>query len=112
MRKFNFRAPRLSIDLSVRVTQGEATRLGHCTEISVEGMKLEGPENSAAGSLGTVQISHEDLSLQLPFRTVYSQINCSGVVFIYESNEQRQKINYLVSLLSAPRPCTSLALRR
>ena len=74
-------------------------------------MKLEGTDHSATGSLGSVQINHEDLSLQLPFKTVYSQINCSGVVFIYESNEQREKINYLVSLLSVPRPCTSLALR-
>jgi len=111
MRSFSYRAPRYSVDIPVRVTQGGASRLGRCTEISTDGMKVAACP-FVPNSSGSIQIDHEELSLELPFRTVYSALNMGAVEFTLESDEQKQAVDQLILLVSAPRPCRSMVLVR
>ena len=82
-----------------------------CTEISQEGMKLELTGHCPQGTCGSVHLRHEDFSLKLGFRSLRSGPGACGILFVFDSEEQKDAVCRLVEALSAPRPCTSLAIR-
>ena len=102
MRKFDYRAPRFAVDLPVRLMFEESIQPGRCLEISTEGMKLELRQPLAPDSVGTVRFSYQDAVLELPVRVAHSGTFYDGVKFIYETDEQRDEVNRLVSRLSTP----------
>ncbi|HEX3892676.1 MAG TPA: PilZ domain-containing protein [Terracidiphilus sp.] len=102
MRKFDYRAPRFSVDLPVCLTFDASMQHGRCIEISTEGMKLELRQPLAPDSCGTVAFNYQDFALELPVRVAHSGSYYDGVKFIYETEEQRDEINRLVARLTAP----------
>jgi hypothetical protein len=80
----------------------ESIQPGRCLEISTEGMKLELRQPLAPDAVGTVRFSYQDAVLELPVRVAHSGAFYDGVKFIYESDEQRDEVNRLVSRLTAP----------
>jgi hypothetical protein len=110
MRRFDYRVPRISIDLPILLTLGGSTRNGRCKEISIDGMKVELTEPVSPGSSGTVDLSYEGLSLMLPVRVARSEPDWGAVQFVYESKEQRDAVARFVAFLTGPRPCTSLTI--
>lgn len=110
MRKFDYRAARYSVDLAVRLTQGDSTHLVRCREISTEGMKLESHKPLSPGSCGALHLSFEEFDIELSIEVTNTGVNFGGVRFIYQSSEQRDTISQLLASLITPRPCTSLAL--
>ena len=112
MRKFDYRSPRLTVDLPVRMTQGSTTHHGRCREISAEGMKVELQDPLVQGTSCAAHFDCEDLSFRLLARIVHPGPDSCGVKFVYESDRQRQTAVQLVKLLAAPVPCTALALLR
>ncbi|MGO8758226.1 MAG: PilZ domain-containing protein [Terracidiphilus sp.] len=110
MRRFDYRVPRISIDLPVLLTQGGSTQTCRCKEISTEGMKVEFREPVSPGSCGTVELRHQSLSLMLPVRVARSEPDGGALQFIYESKEQRDAVARCVASLTGPKPCTSLTV--
>jgi hypothetical protein len=102
MRKFNYRVPRFSVDLSVLLTFGESSQVARCLEISVEGMKLEAGQPLTPDSRGTVHLSYLGIAVELAIRVAHSGSSFDGVMFVYETEEQRDKVSQLVSLLTRP----------
>jgi hypothetical protein len=103
MRKFDYRAPRFSVDLPIRLTFEDSMQDGRCREISTEGMKLELREPLSPNSCGRVRVSYLNFRLELPVRVAHSGASYDGVKFVYESDEQRDDVNRLVAVLAGPR---------
>jgi PilZ domain len=104
MRKFNYRVPRFPVDLPVLLTFGESTQVGRCLEISVEGMKLEAGQPLSPDSRGTVHLTYLGIAVELSIRVAHAGSAFDGVTFVYDSEEQRDKVSQLVSLLARPTP--------
>jgi hypothetical protein len=102
MRKFNYRVPRFPVDIPVRLSFDESTQVGRCLEISIEGMKLEAGQPLSPDSRGTVNLSYLGIAVELSIRVAHSGSSFDGVMFVYESEEQRDKVSQLVSLLARP----------
>ena len=111
MRSFSYRFPRFPVDLPVQLLGREPDRFVRCTEISMDGMRLELTGELPAGTRGCLQVSYDEQNLDLPFKTEYSESNHCGVSFLFQSSEQRNAVCHLIRSLLTPRPCTSLALR-
>jgi hypothetical protein len=111
MRNFSYRVPRFSVSLPVQVSTGEANHSAFCTEISGEGMKLELTEELGQGSTGRICMRYEELVVRVPFRATHTEGMTCCAAFVFESAVQRQAVSQLIAELSAPRACTSLALR-
>ena len=103
MKKFDYRAPRFSIDLPVELTIENSTHLGRCREISTEGMRRDLREPLPPDSFGTITMSYENLSVKLSVRVTHAKSDHDGLKFIYESDDQRNDLAHLVTLLLAPR---------
>src|ERR1700744_1997001 len=102
MRKFDYRAPRFVVDISVRLVFDETSQVGRCKEVSTEGMKLELRQPLAPDACGTVCFSYQDFAFELPVRVAHSGASYDGVKFLYESEEQRDEVTRFVARLSAP----------
>ncbi|MGA8874124.1 MAG: PilZ domain-containing protein, partial [Candidatus Korobacteraceae bacterium] len=100
MRKFDYRAPRFSVDLEVRLTFEDSMQEGRCCEISTEGMKLEIQQPLSPNTCGTVQLRYGDFMIDVPVRVAHSGSSYDGVKFVYESDEQRDEVIRLVALLA------------
>jgi hypothetical protein len=103
MRKFDYRAPRFSVDLPIRLTFEDSMQDGRCREISTEGMKLELREPLCPNSCGKVRLNYQNFRLELPVRVAHSGASYDGVKFVYESDEQRDDVNRLVAVLAGPK---------
>jgi hypothetical protein len=104
MRKFDYRAPRIPIDLPVTFMQGRSTQLGRCKEISEEGMKIELSEPASLNSLGSAYLTCEGFSLSVAVQVMHMGPDASGVKFLYESRAQRDTVCRLVASLIGRRP--------
>lgn len=103
MRKFDYRAPRFAVDLPVRVTFDGAMQQGRCIEISTEGMKLELRQPLSTESPGSVRLSYQEFSLEVPVRVAHSGPTFDGVRFVCVSDEQRDELVRLVAVLAGAR---------
>jgi len=103
MQKFDYRAPRFSVDIPVELTIENSTHVGRCREISIEGMRLELREPLPLNSVGTVTMSHEFLSLKICVRVTHAKSDHDGLKFIFECDDQRNDLAHLVTLLSDSR---------
>jgi PilZ domain. len=110
MRKFGYRAPRFHVDFHIRLSQGGATQVAVCKEISTLGMKLEFERPLIANSLAVAHLSIEEMKVSIPCQITSSDMDAGGLRFIYESEQQKSIINEMVALLTAPKPCTSLTI--
>ena len=108
MQKFDYRAPRFSVDIPARLTTESSTQLGRCREISTEGMRLELRLPLPPDSLGRVSMSYQSVTVELGVRVMRSEANFEGLKFLFECDEERNVIAHLVTLLAAaqrrPRP--------
>jgi PilZ domain len=112
MRKFDYRAPRFPVDLSVRVTLNANTCVGRCTEISAEGMRVTTREPLSVDFIGSVQVTYKSITLAVPVRVVHCGTGCDGLQFLCESDEQREDVARFVELLTAkPNPTGPVLLR-
>jgi hypothetical protein len=100
MRKFDYRAPRFPVNLPVRLTLEDETLVGRCREISTDGMKLEMAEALRVDAAGAVQITFRNVSLDLPIRVIRCGEGCDGVQFVYGSDEEKDLVIQLISLLA------------
>lgn len=71
-----------------------------CTEISTEGMSLDMCTPLIADACGEVLVEYEGVSMALCVRVTHSGSGSDGVRFIYESDEQRDEVVRLVTLIA------------
>lgn len=107
MRKFDYRAPRYSVELPVRLTVDDAIYIGRCTEISTEGIRLELDQPFETGITGVVRLSERGMTADIPVRVCYSNSDHVGLKFLYDSDEQHEEIIRLVNLCAGLRPHSS-----
>jgi len=110
MRRFDYRAPRVLIDLPILFAMGSLTRAGRCREISADGMKIQLGDRFPPGSEGTIDLKVGEVSFLFPVRVARAELDYDAVQFILDTQEQREAVNRLVACLGAPRPCTSLTV--
>jgi hypothetical protein len=100
MQKFKYRTPRYSVDLPVRLSLGSTTFSGRCKEISKDGMRLELQQTLAPDCRGTVSLSYQSISLEIPVQVAHSGAH-DGLKFLFESDKERMAVARLVALLAA-----------
>jgi hypothetical protein len=102
MQKFEYRAPRFSVDLPVQFTVHNATLTGRCREISQEGMKLELRQPLPTDSRGMISMSYQDGTLEVKVRVAHAGAKYDGLEFIYESERERSAMARFIASLAAP----------
>lgn len=100
MHRFEYREPRFSCDLPVRLTIQDSTLIGRCTEIAKAGMKLEIEAALEPNSFGKVSMSYEDKTLEVRVRFVHVCETHAGLDFIYSSDKERKAMANLVETVA------------
>jgi hypothetical protein len=111
MRSFQYRAPRFPVDFPVHVTQGDATQLTRCREISVDGMKLDLGGAHFPFSCGFIQLGDGISRLKIAFQVRSRAIDSIRVMFQNQSSEQSEAVCRLIESLSHRHTCLSLVVR-
>ena len=106
MRKLDYRAPRYPVDLLVRVTFEDSIWIGHCTEISAEGMRIHTRDPLCINSFGVMQVTHDSLTLDIPIQVVHCGPDCQGLRFMFSSRENRAEVADFVTQLVGQRAQT------
>jgi hypothetical protein len=102
VRRFNYRAARLFLNLPVVLTMGDSIRAGYCNEISVEGMSVAQAGPFPPGSSGSVCLNFEGVSVTMAVSVVRSDAACDAFRFVYESREQRDTLAMLLARFATP----------
>jgi PilZ domain len=110
MQKFEYRSPRIAVDLPVQLTVEQSTLSGRCRNISKEGMRLEFRHPLPPDAQGTVILSCHANPLQLSVRVAYSGKSHGGVEFVYNSDVERDAVARLIASLAASANRPRLAL--
>jgi hypothetical protein len=110
MQRFDYRSPRYPVDLPVRLTADNSTRLGRCRDISREGMRLELCQPLPPDACGTVSMTFQNQTLELNVRVAHAGATQDGMKFIYTSDSERNAVARLVASLTAPQDRRRLAL--
>lgn len=99
MQRFEFRDPRFSCDLPVRLNFNDSTLTARCTEISIKGMKVEIGQPQQFNSFGKVSVNREGHTIELQARMAYVQETSVGLDLIYSSDTDRKTMVDLVESL-------------
>jgi hypothetical protein len=103
MQRFDYRSPRYPVDLPVRLTAENSTRLGRCKDISREGMKMELQQPLPPDACGTVSMTFQDQTLELKVQVAHAGATQDGMKFIYSSDTQRNAVARLLASLTISR---------
>lgn len=101
MHKFQYRSPRYTVDLPVRLSFGKGTIEGRCREISQEGMCLELEQPMEANDTGTASLRYEAMRVDVGVCVIRPGACDGGVKFVFESDQQRMEMAQLVALVAA-----------
>ena len=110
MQRFDYRSPRIPVDLPVRLTAENSTRIGRCRDISNEGMRLELRQPLPPDACGTVSMTFRNETLELNVRVAHAGATQHGMKFIYTSDSERNAVARLVASLATPQRQPRLAL--
>jgi hypothetical protein len=102
MQRFDYRSPRYPVDLPVRLTADNSTRLGRCKDISREGMKMELQQPLPPDACGTVSMTFQNQTLELNVQVAHAGETQDGMKFIYSSDSQRNAVARLLASLTIP----------
>ncbi|MGP8258731.1 MAG: PilZ domain-containing protein [Acidobacteriaceae bacterium] len=103
MQRFDYRSPRFPVDLPVRLTAENTTRLGRCRDISREGMRMELGQPLPPDACGTVSMTFQNQTLELNVRVAHAGATQDGMKFIYTSDSERNAVARLLASLTLPR---------
>jgi hypothetical protein len=101
MQKFEYRGPRFHVDLPVRLKIQGSILIGHCTEISKEGITVVVDQPLASRSSGTVSLTYQGRTIDFGVRVAHVDGMHSGLEFIYSSGTEREAIAQLVDFLAS-----------
>jgi hypothetical protein len=100
MHKFSYRAPRFQADFAVHLKLHNLNLRARCTEISIEGMRVETAEPLTRDTLGTVSFLCSDSRQELSVRVAHTSSMGEGLEFIYGSERERAVVTRLIADLT------------
>jgi hypothetical protein len=101
MHTFQYRDPRFSCDIPVRLIFNDSTLAARCTEISNNGMKVEIEHPQQVSSHGRVSVDCEGQTIEFHVRFAYVQDSQAGLDLIYTNDADRKTMVDLVKSLVA-----------
>ncbi len=101
MQKFQYRIPRYTVDLPVRLKMDNLTINGRCREISREGMRLQLPQTLPPDYCGWVFLHYQELAFELQVCLAHTGGEQEGLKFVFSSDKERDAVARLVARLSA-----------
>jgi PilZ domain len=110
MQRFDYRCPRYCVDLPVQFAVQDSTSIGRCTEISQEGMRLELQQPLPSYPYGKVAMTYQNQTFGFNVRVAHVEASHHGVVFLFESDLEREAVAHLVAALAAPQDRPGLVL--
>lgn len=100
MHKFSYRAPRFRADFVVHLKLQNLSLKARCTEISMEGMRVETAEPLMKDTLGTASFPCCDPRQELNVRVAHIGSMGEGLEFIYGSERERAAVARLIANLT------------
>jgi PilZ domain len=97
MHKFSYRTPRFAVDIPVRLILPDFRSKVVCTEICIDGMRIEAPEPLTINALGAVFIRCDDGELQINVRVVRSNNIEQALEFIFTSRRDRTSLARMIA---------------
>ncbi len=110
MQKFEYRHPRFSVNVPIRFIAEDSALLGHCTEISKQGMMIDVAQPLVANSCGKVSMHYQDRTLEFKVRVAHAGETHNGLEVLCASSAERTDLAHLVAALTALRPRPALVL--
>ena len=101
MHKFSYRAPRFRADFAVQLKLQHLNLKARCTEIGMEGMRVETAEPLMRDALGTVSFFYCNLRQELNVRVAHTSSMGEGLEFIYGSERERAAVAQLIAKVAA-----------
>lgn len=103
MHKFSYRAPRFPVDLPVNLILTGFRATVRCTEICIDGMKVEAPVHLAMNASGTIVISFDNVELQVNVRVARADNTEQALEFIFSSKRDRASLARMIARLTKPK---------
>jgi hypothetical protein len=100
MHKFSYRAPRFRTDFAVHLKLQNLSLRARCTEISMDGMRVETAEPLMKDTLGTVSFLGSNPHQELNVRVAHASSMGEGLEFIYGSERERAAMAQLIANLA------------
>lgn len=110
MQKFEYRQPRVPANLPIKFSALNVSCVGHCVDISKQGMRIETSQPLPLNTRGKVSMCYQDRTLEFAMRVVHVEGMSCGLEFLYDSSEERNEVAHLVASLAASPQRASLVL--
>jgi len=91
MQRFDYRSPRYPVDLPVRLTAENSTRVGRCRDISREGHEAGVVPAASADACGTVSMTFQNQTLELNVRVAHAGATQDGMKFILYIRQRAER---------------------
>jgi hypothetical protein len=102
MHRFEFRNPRFSVELPAQLFIANETLAGRCTDIGINGMRLDLPDNLVRGCKVIVCLRYQNQTVELKARVArIGSMHC-GLEFICDSLAEQSTVVHLLAMLKTP----------
>jgi len=102
MQRFEYRNPRLLIDLSAQVLVANKTLVGRCTNISAEGIGIDLLDRIDPGCCGVISFRYLNQTIELNARVAHTAREHCGFEFRCESIAEQRALTRLIAALMDP----------
>lgn len=96
MRRLGYRTPRFQVNFPVYLAIGNDVKAARCTDISLDGMRLELDERLARDAMACVSFEVDGERYVLQGRVARSQLSGAGLRFVFASKGQQNKVHELI----------------
>jgi PilZ domain len=110
MHRFEFRNPRFTVDLPAQFRIANEALAGRCTDIGIQGMRLDLQDNLVPGCEGIVRLHYQNQTVELKARVArIGSMHC-GLEFVCDSHAEQSTVVHLLARLTAPHSRHPLSL--
>ena len=100
MQRFGYRNPRYVVNFPVLLTVGNSVQTSRCSNISLDGIRLQIGHPLPANSLGQISFDYEDLSFDLCVRVAHCGSSVCGLRILCQSEAQRDSVSELIGRIA------------
>ena len=110
MHRFEYRNPRFSVDLPAHLSLANERLAGRCTDIGMNGIRLNLPDSLVPGCEGVVCLHFQNQTIEFKARVArIGSMHC-GLQFVCDSLAEQSTVAHLVARLAAPHSRQSMSL--
>jgi hypothetical protein len=110
MQRFEYRHPRLPVDLSAEFSIANETLAGRCINISTKGMGIDLLDRIEPGYCGVVSLRYMNQTIDLNVRVAHTGRKHCGFEFRCDSGAEQRTLTHLITALMDPRNRHQLSL--